>query len=102
MWRRYTKTTVISHIRENPISAVLISGKYIVPKSALVDFIVSDAAFEIVNKSPWHINKILMFVEKEQIKPQPHQCGGAVVFSLLIILQYFKCSQSIRNAFVFA
>ena len=61
----YTKTTVISHIRDKHISAVLISGKYIVPKSALVDFIVSDIAFEIVNKSPWHMNTILLFVEKE-------------------------------------
>ena len=41
----YTKTTVISHIKDKHISAVLISGKYIVPKSALVDFIVSDTAF---------------------------------------------------------
>ena len=60
----YTKSTVISHIREKHISAVLISGKYIVPKSALVDFIVSDAAFEIVNKSPWHMNTILQFAEE--------------------------------------
>ena len=34
-------------------------------KSALVDFIVSDVAFEIVNKSPWHMNTILRFVEQE-------------------------------------
>ena len=61
----YTKTTVISHIRDKHISAVLISGKYIVPKSALVDFIVSDAAFEIVHKSTWHMNTILRFAEDE-------------------------------------
>ncbi len=61
----YTKTTVISHIREKHISAVLISGKYIVPKSALVYFIVSDVAFEIVNKTAWHMNTILQFAEKE-------------------------------------
>ena len=61
----YTKTTVISHIKDKHLSAVLISGKYIVPKSALVDFIVSDTAFEIVQKSTWHINTILLFVEKE-------------------------------------
>ena len=60
----YTKTTVISHIRDKHISAVLISGKYIVPKSAFVDFIVSDAAFEIVNKSPWLMNTILQFAEE--------------------------------------
>ena len=46
------------------ISAVRISGKYIIPKSALVDFIVSDAAFEIVNKSSWHMNTILWFAEE--------------------------------------
>ena len=61
----YTKSTVISHIREKHISAVLISGKYIVPKSALVDFIVSDTAFEIVHKYTRHMNTILMFVEKK-------------------------------------
>ena len=60
----YTKTTVTSHIKDKHISAVLISGKYIVPKSALVDFIVSDPAFEIVNKSPWHMNTILLFAEE--------------------------------------
>ena len=60
----YTKTTVISHIREKHISAVLISGKYIVPKTALVDFLPDDFAFKIVNKSPWHMNTILQFAEE--------------------------------------
>ena len=35
------------------------------PKSALVDFLVDDFAFEIVHKSTWHLNTILLFVEKE-------------------------------------
>ena len=50
---------------EKYISAVLVSGKYIVPKRALVDFIVSDVAFEIVNKSPWHMNTILQFADEK-------------------------------------
>lgn len=39
--------------------------RYIVPKSALVEFLVDDFAFEIVHKSTWHMNTILLFVEKE-------------------------------------
>ena len=35
------------------------------PKSALVEFIISDFAFEIVHKSTWHINTILLFTKKK-------------------------------------
>jgi hypothetical protein len=42
-----------------------LSGKYIVPKSALVEFLVGDFAFEIVHKLTWHMNTILLFMEKE-------------------------------------
>ena len=38
---------------------------YIVPKSALAEFLVGDFAFEIVHKSTWHLNTILQFAEKE-------------------------------------
>ena len=61
----YSPHTVLSYIRQKRIFAVQISGKYILPKSALVEFIISDAAFEIVHKSTWHINTILLFTEKE-------------------------------------
>jgi hypothetical protein len=52
-------------VQQKRIFAVQISGKYIVPKSALVEFLVDDFAFEIVHKSTWHMNTILMFVEGE-------------------------------------
>ena len=61
----YAKSTVLAYIQQKRIFAVQISGKYIVPKSALVEFLVGDFAFEIVHKSTWHMNTILMFVEKE-------------------------------------
>ena len=61
----YSPHTVLSYIRQKRIFAVQISGKYILPKTALVEFIISDAAFEIVHKSTWHMNTILLFVEKE-------------------------------------
>ncbi len=32
---------------------------------AAIDFLVSDIAFGIVNKSAWHMNTILMFSNKE-------------------------------------
>lgn len=61
----YAPHTVLSYIRQKRIFAVQISGKYILPKTALVEFIISDAAFEIVHKSTWHMNTILLFLEKE-------------------------------------
>ena len=61
----YAKNTVHSYIQQKRIFAVQISGKYIVPKSALVEFLVGDFAFEIVHKSTWHMNTILQFAEKE-------------------------------------
>ena len=61
----YSRGMVLSHIQQKHIDAVRISGKYIIPKAAIVDVLVSDIAFGIVNKSAWHMNTILLFVEKE-------------------------------------
>ena len=61
----YAKNTVHSYIQQKRIFAVQISGKYIVPKSALVEFLVDDFAFEIIHKSTWHMNTILAFTKKK-------------------------------------
>ena len=61
----YSPHTVLSYIRQKRIFAVQISGKYILPKSALVDFLTADFAFEIVHKSLWHMNTILGFTEQK-------------------------------------
>ena len=61
----YSRGMVLSHIQQKHIDAVRISGKYIISKAAIVDFLVSDVAFGIVNKSAWHMNTILLFVEKK-------------------------------------
>ena len=61
----YSRGMVLSHIQQKHIDAVRISGKYIISKAAIVDFLVSDTAFGIVNKSAWHMNTILMFSNKE-------------------------------------
>ena len=61
----YSKNTVIAYIQQKHLLAVQISGKYIIPKTALVEFLVTDFAFEIVHKSLWHMNTILQFAEKE-------------------------------------
>jgi len=61
----YAKNTVHSYIQQKRIFAVQISGKYILPKSALVEFLVDDFAFEIIHKSTWHINTILTFTKKK-------------------------------------
>ena len=52
----YAPHTVLSYIRQKRIFAVQISGTYILPKSALVDFLTDDFAFEIVHKSTWHMH----------------------------------------------
>ena len=61
----YSRGMVLSHIQPKHIDAVRIGGKYIISKAAIVDFLVSDIAFGIVNKSAWHMNTILMFSNKE-------------------------------------
>lgn len=60
----YSRGMVLSHIQQKHINAVHISGKYIISKAAIVDFLVSDTAFGIVNKSAWHMNTIMMFSNK--------------------------------------
>ena len=62
----YARNTVIAYIQQKRIFAVQISGKYIIPKSALAEFLVTDYAFEIIHKSTWHMNTILQFVEKNK------------------------------------
>ena len=61
----YSRGMVLSHIQQKHIDAVRISGKYIISKAAIVDFLVSEIAFGIVNKSAWHMNTIRMFLNKE-------------------------------------
>ena len=61
----YSPHTVLSYIRQKRIFAVQISGQYILPKTALVEFLVTDFAFEIVHKSLWHMNTILGFTEQK-------------------------------------
>ena len=61
----YAKNTVHSYVQQKCIFAVRISGKYILPKSALVDFLTDNFAFEIVHKSTWHFNTILLIAEKK-------------------------------------
>ena len=62
----YAPHTAPSYIRQKRIFAVQISGKYILPKTALAEFLVTDFAFEIVHKSLWHMNTILGFAEKNK------------------------------------
>ena len=62
----YSKNTVIAYIQQKHLFAVQISGKYIIPKTALAEFLVTDFAFEIVHKSTWPMNTILQFAEKNK------------------------------------
>ena len=62
----YGKGMILYHIEKKDIRAVFISGKYIISKAAIADFLVSDTAFEIVQKSEWHMNTILKFTKKKE------------------------------------
>ena len=62
----YAKGMIHAYIQQKHIFAVQISGKYIISKSAIVEFLVGDFAFEIVYKSLWHMNTILGFAEKNK------------------------------------
>ena len=42
------------------------AGAQTVFKTALVDFLTDDFAFEIVHKSRWHINTILTFTKENK------------------------------------
>ena len=61
----YARNTVIAYIQQKQIFAVRIGGIDIVPKRVLAGFLVGDFAFEIVNKSEWHMNTILGFTENK-------------------------------------
>ena len=60
----YSEGMVLDHIEKKHLEAVKVGGKYIIAKPWLIDFLTTDTAFEIVNKSNWHMNTILKFKEK--------------------------------------
>ena len=62
----YALYTAFAYVRQKRIFAVQNSCKYIVPKTALVDFLTDDFAFEIIHKSTWHINTILTLTRKNK------------------------------------
>ena len=65
----YARNTVIAYIQQKHLFAVQISGKYIIPKSALAEFLVTDFAFEIVHKSTWHMNTLRNILNTKSSKP---------------------------------
>ena len=60
----YTRGMVLSHVQEKHIEAAWLGNKYIIGKRAIAEFLATDRAFVIVNKSRWHLNTILQFSKK--------------------------------------
>lgn len=60
----YTRGMVLSHVQEKHIEAAWLGNKYIIGKKALAEFLSTERAFAIVNKSRWHLNTILQFTKK--------------------------------------
>ena len=61
----YTRGMVLSHVQEKHIEAAWLGNKYIIGKKALAEFLATERAFAIVNKSRWHLNTILKFAKRK-------------------------------------
>ena len=61
----YTRGMVLSHVQEKHIEAAWLGNKYIVGKKTLAEFLATERAFAIVNKSRWHLNTILKFTKQK-------------------------------------
>lgn len=62
----YHRQTVYSHTANGDITAIRISGKYIIPKSELIQYLATDRAFRIQRKSEWHMEVIGEFLTEEE------------------------------------
>ncbi len=61
----YHRQTVYNHTANGNITAIRLSGKYIIPKSELIQYLATDRAFRIQRKSGWHIGVIGEFLTEE-------------------------------------
>lgn len=67
----YHRQTVYSHTANGDITAIRISGRLIIPKSELIQYLATDRAFRIQRKSGWHmgvIKRISIFYFKLSLK----------------------------------
>lgn len=63
----YHGQTVYNHTANGDIAAIRISGKYIIPKLELIQYLTTDRVFRIQRKSEWNKNMIIAFIEKDNI-----------------------------------
>lgn len=61
----YHRQTVYNHTANGDITAIRISGKYIIPKSELIQYLATNRAFRIQRKSVWHMEVIDEFLTEE-------------------------------------
>ncbi len=61
----YHRQTVYNHTANGDITAIRISGRLIIPKSELVQYLATDRAFRIQRKSEWHMKVIGEFLTEE-------------------------------------
>ena len=62
----YSRTTILRHVRNGDIFAVMMNDEYVISKEGVIEFFASDQAFKIYNKSKWHENAI-NFAKKHTI-----------------------------------
>ena len=62
----YHRQTVYNHTANGDITSIRISGKYIIPKSELIQYLATDRAFRIQRKSAWHLGVVMEFLIREK------------------------------------
>lgn len=61
----YHRQTVYNHTANGDITAIRISGRLIIPKSEMIQYLATDRAFRIQRKSGWHMEVIGEFLTEE-------------------------------------
>lgn len=62
----YHRQTVYSHTANGDITSIRISGRLIIPKSELIQYLATDRAFRIQRKSGWHLGVVMEFLKREK------------------------------------
>ena len=59
----YSRTTILRHVRNGNIFAVMMNDEYVLSKVGVIEFFASDKGFAMQPKSEWHEKAIRWFVE---------------------------------------
>ena len=61
----YSRTTILRRVRDGDIFAVMMNDEYVISKEGVIEFLASDKAFRIYNKSKWHEMVLVYYLKCE-------------------------------------